>query len=77
MRDPVTVITPEDTFVSHGRANEAPWRLADDLMKEGKLDEAAAHIAANVDIKGKMPNTSLAYRVFFGLGPRLDAWLAG
>ena len=52
-----------------------PWRVADDLIKEGKLDEAAGHIAKNVDPHGKPPNNTMVFRVFMKLGDKLNTWL--
>ena len=48
-----------------------PWREADNLIKAGKLDEAAAHIKANVGEDEPVPESTLVIRVVMALGSRL------
>lgn len=61
---------------SHSRDNEPddlkPWRVADDLINEGKLDEAAAYIKANVPADAPVRHSTLTIRVALALGDRLQ-----
>lgn len=56
---------------------EKPWFEAKAMIAEGKLDEAAAHIIANVNPKNRPPDCSVVIRVFISLGRRLDDWVDG
>ena len=69
---------------SHTRENEPeylkPWREADDLLKQGKVDEAAERICSDptIDPRAEPPHSTLVYRVFIQImrTPRVEKWLA-
>ena len=65
----------DQPFQSHSRDSEPddlkPWRIADDLIKQGKLDEAAAHIKTNVPKDAPVQHSTLTIRVALALGDRL------
>jgi len=65
----------DQAIQSHTEGNEPevmrPWREADNLIKAGQLDEAAAHIKANVGKDEAVPESTLVIRVVMALGSRL------
>ena len=69
------VVMNGQAMQSHTEGNEPPemkpWREAHNLIKEGKLDEAAAHIKANVGKDEQVPQSTLVIRVVMALRGRL------
>ena len=80
-----TLIVNGQPMRSHTRETEPaelrPWREADDLIKAGKVEEAAELICSNpaIDPKAEPPRSTLVYRVFMRImnTERVKAWLAG
>jgi len=80
-----TLIVNGQAMQSHTRENEPdelkPWRKADDLIKAGKVEEAAELICSDpaIDPKAEPPQSTLVYRVFMRImnTERVKAWLAG
>ena len=68
-------IVNDQVLQSHTEGDEPevfkPWREADKLIKAGKLDEAAAHIKANVGEDEPVPESTLVIRVVLALRGRL------
>lgn len=80
-----TLIVNGQAMQSHTRDDDPdelkPWREADDLIKSGKVEEAAELICSNpaIDPKSEPPQSTLVYRVFMRImnTERVKAWLAG
>lgn len=65
------IIVNGEELQSHSASDEdprlKPWRVADNLIKEGKLEEAQAHLDANIDWQAPAIESTLVYRVLLCL----------
>ena len=80
-----TMIVNGQAMQSHMREDEPaylrPWREADDLLGQGKVEEAAERICSDpsIDPASELPHSTLVFRVFMQImhTERVKAWLAG